>query len=174
MKTLIGMEVTGGALVIGKHVMMIKIMTMAMVMMMMAMVMMMMAMMMMVIIQMWAGIMHLGGRVGLRHWQLQRERVQVVVCHQNLHRWSSESPLFVIKIIVVFNHGHHCPELSMCAGKESTTPIIPATHIGIIIIRYSYYPSDTYRWIIDNKAIIVIVTIIVVEVNVIVRAPHNH
>ena len=39
MKTHIGMEVTGGALVIGKHVMMIKIMTMAMVMMMLAMMM---------------------------------------------------------------------------------------------------------------------------------------
>ena len=39
MKTHIGMEGTGGALVIGKHVMMIKIMTMAMVMMMLAMMM---------------------------------------------------------------------------------------------------------------------------------------
>ena len=96
MKTHIGMEVTGGALVIGKHVMMIKIMTMAM-------VMIVMAMMMMVITQMWAGIVYLGGRVGLRHWQLQRERVQVVVCHQNHHCLSSKSSLYSIMAIIAQN-----------------------------------------------------------------------
>ena len=103
MKIHIGTEVTGGALVIGKHVMMIKIMTMAMVMMMMAMMMTIPMMMMMVITQMWAGIVYLGGRVGLRHWQLQRERVQVVVCHQNHHCLSSKSSLYSIMAIIAQN-----------------------------------------------------------------------